>query len=47
MVNLLMMMPKPCLFFEEERGDRRNKLGDPSYNLKRKVFLKERGLAAF
>ncbi len=32
-----MMMPKPSLFAEEERGDRRSKLGDPLVGLSKHV----------
>jgi hypothetical protein len=32
-----MMMPKPSLFAEEERGNRRSKLGDPLVGLGKQV----------
>ena len=32
-----MMMPKPSLFAEEERGNRRSKLGDPLVGLSKHV----------
>ena len=32
-----MMMPKPCLFAEEERGNRRSKLRDPLVGLSKHV----------
>jgi hypothetical protein len=32
-----MMMPKPSLFAEEERGNRREKLGDPLVGLAKHV----------